>query len=148
MSGAIQRRSQCKSTGQYKDDDGKDVNGLCRQTVGESVSEIDNRHVRQHHAQRPANNDTEEFVNSRSKRDGDDLSLRWPRYRQVIIATHNANLVVNADAEQIIIAHNDADVLRYENGAIEEPHMREKICVILEGGEAALRQRELTYGLA
>ncbi|KLU27218.1 hypothetical protein EOS_05745 [Caballeronia mineralivorans PML1(12)] len=70
------------------------------------------------------------------------------KYRQVIIATHNANLVVNADAEQIIIAHNDAEVLRYETGAIEEPHMREKICVILEGGETAFRQRELKYGLA
>jgi hypothetical protein len=70
------------------------------------------------------------------------------KYRQVIIATHNANLVVNADAEQIIIAHNDAELLRYETGAIEEPHMREKICVILEGGETAFRQRELKYGLA
>ncbi|MGF6648543.1 ABC-type multidrug transport system ATPase subunit [Paraburkholderia sp. GAS82] len=70
------------------------------------------------------------------------------KYRQVIIATHNANLVVNADAEQIVIAHNEGEVLRYETGAIEEPHMRDKICVILEGGETAFRQRELKYGLA
>jgi ABC-type lipoprotein export system ATPase subunit len=70
------------------------------------------------------------------------------KYRQVIIATHNANLVVNADAEQIVIAHNDAETLRYETGAIEEAHIRTKICEILEGGEIAFRQRELKYGLA
>ncbi len=69
------------------------------------------------------------------------------KYRQVIIATHNANLVVNADAEQIIIAHNDAETLRYETGSIEEEHIRTKICQILEGGETAFRQRELKYGL-
>lgn len=70
------------------------------------------------------------------------------KYRQVIIATHNANLVVNADAEQIIIAENDAETLRYETGALEENHIRDKICVILEGGERAFRQRELKYGLS
>ena len=47
------------------------------------MSEIDNRHVCQHHAQRRAHNDTEEFEKSRSKRDDDDLSLRWPRNARV-----------------------------------------------------------------
>jgi hypothetical protein len=68
------------------------------------------------------------------------------KYRQVIIATHNANLVGNAYAEQIRIAHNDAEVLGYATGAIEEPHMREKIRVILEGGETAFRWRRIKLG--
>jgi hypothetical protein len=70
------------------------------------------------------------------------------KYRQVIIATHNANLVVNADAEQIVIAENDAETLRYETGALEEGHIRNKICLVLEGGERAFKQRELKYGLS
>jgi energy-coupling factor transporter ATP-binding protein EcfA2 len=41
------------------------------------------------------------------------------KYRQVIIVSHNANLVVNADSEQIIIAHNEDGVLRYVSGALE-----------------------------
>ncbi|NIF53317.1 TrlF family AAA-like ATPase [Burkholderia sp. Ax-1724] len=69
------------------------------------------------------------------------------KYRQVIIATHNANLVVNADADQVVIADNEAETLRYETGAIEEAHIRNKICAILEGGEAAFKQREWKYGL-
>lgn len=77
------------------------------------------------------------------------------RYRQVIIATHNANLVVNADAEQVIVAHNDSEVLSYTSGALEHtsgddanPGTRENVCRILEGGKAAFRQREKKYGMA
>lgn len=70
------------------------------------------------------------------------------QYRQVIIATHNANLVVNADAELIVVAHNDNEALRYEAGSIEETHFRSQICRILEGGAEAFRQRELKYGLS
>ena len=76
------------------------------------------------------------------------------RYRQVIIATHNANLAVNADAEQVIVAHNDSEVLSYTSGALEhtsgdyaDPGIRENVCRILEGGEEAFRQREKKYGM-
>jgi len=76
------------------------------------------------------------------------------RYRQVIIATHNANLVVNADAEQVIVAHNDSEILSYTSGALEhtsgdyaDPGTRETVCRILEGGEEAFRQRERKYGM-
>ena len=53
------------------------------------------------------------------------------KYRQVIIVTHNANLVVNADAEQVIVAKNEDEVLSYESGAIENPAIKEQICKIL-----------------
>lgn len=76
------------------------------------------------------------------------------QYRQVIIATHNANLVVNADAEQVIVAHNDSEVLSYTSGALEhtsgdytDPGTRENVCRILEGGVEAFRQREKKYGM-
>lgn len=68
------------------------------------------------------------------------------KYRQVIIVTHNANLVVNADAEQVIVAKNEDETLSYESGAIENPIIREQICDILEGGESAFTMRERKYG--
>jgi uncharacterized protein YdcH (DUF465 family) len=66
--------------------------------------------------------------------------------RQIIIATHNANLVVNTDAEQVIVADNDGGKISYNNGAIENAVIRDEITSILEGGEDAFRKREQKYG--
>lgn len=74
-------------------------------------------------------------------------------YRQVIIVTHNANLVVNCDAEQVIIATNDEEVISYRCGALEygdhdAPNsMRRAICNVLEGGRHAFEAREQKYGM-
>ncbi len=67
--------------------------------------------------------------------------------RQLIIATNNANLVVNTDAEQIIIADHNNNTISYESGSIENLAIRESIKNILEGGEKALKQREKKYGM-
>jgi predicted ATPase len=69
------------------------------------------------------------------------------KYRQVIIATHNANLVVNADSEQVIIATNRDEILTYDAGSLENPTIRTRICDILEGGEKAFLKREKRYGI-
>lgn len=67
--------------------------------------------------------------------------------RQIIIVTHNANLVVNTDADQVIIATagehrpNNLPLLRYQSGGIENANIRAEICKILEGGENAFRER-------
>lgn len=66
--------------------------------------------------------------------------------RQIIIATHNANLVVNTDAEQIIVANYDAGNLSYEAGTLENIKIREQIKTILEGGDEAFKKREEKYG--
>jgi ABC-type uncharacterized transport system ATPase subunit len=69
------------------------------------------------------------------------------RRRQVIMVTHNANLVVNADADQIIVAHVGAHSgtglppITYQSGGLEEERMRRMVCDILEGGELAFRER-------
>jgi len=68
------------------------------------------------------------------------------KYRQVIIATHNANLVVNADAEQVIVASNKGENLSYLSGSLESQEIRDKICNVLEGGKEAFRKREQKYG--
>lgn len=69
------------------------------------------------------------------------------QYRQVIIATHNANLVVNADSDQVIVAHNEGEHLSYTSGALEDVDIRRTVCDVLEGGEKAFRDRERRYGI-
>ncbi len=69
------------------------------------------------------------------------------KHRQVIIVTHNANLVVNSDAEQIIIASNDDEEISYKSGSLECPEIRKEVCRILEGGETAFKKRERRYEL-
>jgi energy-coupling factor transporter ATP-binding protein EcfA2 len=67
--------------------------------------------------------------------------------RQVIMVTHNANLVINTDADQIIIAESGphhADGLppiTYQAGGLDNSYIRKAVCDILEGGEAAFRER-------
>jgi energy-coupling factor transporter ATP-binding protein EcfA2 len=67
--------------------------------------------------------------------------------RQVIIVTHNANLVINTDADQIIIASAGSHPagglppISYVAGGLEEADIRNAVCDILEGGEDAFRER-------
>lgn len=74
-----------------------------------------------------------------------DLFKSLKKYRQVIIVTHNANLVVNADAEQIIIAKNDKGRLSYFAGSLENEGINANICKILEGGKSAFEKRRNKY---
>ncbi len=67
--------------------------------------------------------------------------------RQVIMVTHNANLVINTDADQIIIAeagphpHGALPPITYTAGGLENATIRKGVCDILEGGELAFRER-------
>jgi predicted ATPase len=69
------------------------------------------------------------------------------RRRQIIIVTHNANLIVNTDADQVIVAkagpHRKAELpaISYQSGGLENPTIRREVCEVLEGGEDAFRQR-------
>ena len=69
------------------------------------------------------------------------------KYRQVIIVSHNANLVVNADSEQVIIARNEDGILKYISGSLENLEINKQICKILEGGERAFLNRGKKYRL-
>ena len=67
--------------------------------------------------------------------------------RQIIIVTHNANLIVNTDADQVIVAkcgpHRPGQLpeISYQSGGLENPVIRRQVCEILEGGEAAFKER-------
>ena len=69
------------------------------------------------------------------------------RRRQIIMVTHNANLVVNTDVDQVIVAHCGSlaegrlPELRYVCGGLEDPRIRRSVCEVLEGGAEAFRQR-------
>ncbi len=67
--------------------------------------------------------------------------------RQIIIVTHNANLVVNTDVDQVIVArcgsHRPGELpeISYQSGGLENQNIRLAVCAILEGGERAFRER-------
>lgn len=82
------------------------------------------------------------------------------KHRQIIVITHNPNLVVNTDADQIIVAQSKEDEslevrpITYKSGAIENtfsaghashPGIRELCCDILEGGTEAFSMRDKRY---
>lgn len=89
--------------------------------------------------------------------------------RQIILVTHNANIVVNADSELVIVANQhgnnspntDEKQFEYVQGSIEHSFpekdeesrvlhsqgIREHICEIMEGGIEAFKRREKRYNI-
>lgn len=69
------------------------------------------------------------------------------RRRQVIVVTHNPNIAVACDAEQIIFCEMDKDAyqIRYQAGAIENPEIRNHIVDVLEGTMPAFDLRRQKY---
>lgn len=67
------------------------------------------------------------------------------RSRQVIAVTHNPNLAVVGDADQVIIAEMAAGRFRYVSGAIEDPEINGRIVEILEGTWPAFQNRRDKY---
>ncbi len=62
--------------------------------------------------------------------------------RQLIIATHNPNIVVNGDSELVhILKYENGQVQIDQQGGLEESHIRESICTIMEGGRQAFERR-------
>jgi ABC-type lipoprotein export system ATPase subunit/TolA-binding protein len=67
------------------------------------------------------------------------------KYRQVIAVTHNPNLAVVGDADQVIVAELAADKFCYVSGAIEDPAINGRIVEILEGTWPAFQNRRDKY---
>lgn len=67
--------------------------------------------------------------------------------RQVLIATHSANLVVLGDAELVVPMHVEDEQGHTESvGAVDRPDTRKRVCGVLEGGAQAYKKRGLRYG--
>src|SRR5690606_11207380 len=68
--------------------------------------------------------------------------------RQVLLVTHNPNLAVGADAEQVVFVKLEKSNnyrFSYETGAIENPKINQKIIDVLEGTQPAFVKRRLKY---
>lgn len=76
-----------------------------------------------------------------------DLFREASSRRQIIMVTHNANLVVNTDVDQVLIARagpvreGQLPELTYVAGGLERSDVRQAVCDVLEGGTEAFRQR-------
>lgn len=88
--------------------------------------------------------------------------------RQIVVVTHNANIAIKADAEEIVVANRHGQesknkndiVFDYISGSIENSFIdgkanftlekmgiREHACELLEGGEEAFENRRNKYNL-
>lgn len=73
---------------------------------------------------------------------------RAKKHRQIIMVTHNPNLAIVSDAEQIIkvdIDKNDKNSFHVESGSIEDSVINKSIVSILEGDMPAFRKRDDKY---
>ena len=73
------------------------------------------------------------------------------RGRQILFASLNANIVVNGDAELVVVCDyrvaGDQSGGKISNqGAIDVPSVRNDITRVMEGGEKAFRLRKDKYG--
>ncbi|RME60161.1 hypothetical protein D6779_02675, partial [Candidatus Parcubacteria bacterium] len=96
-----------------------------------------------------------------------DFIKKKKNERQIIIVSHNANLVVSTDSEEVIVANqagqnaggeNKKFQFEYVSGSLEnsfsdssktgilyQKGIREHVCEILEGGLEAFKKREKQY---
>lgn len=62
--------------------------------------------------------------------------------RQVILVTHNPNIVVNTNSEQIVqLDYRRGQICNACNGALQNHEIRDAICNVMEGGKDALEKR-------
>ncbi len=64
---------------------------------------------------------------------------------QFIFATHNPNIPVLGDAEQVIACEYGDDRIGTQVGSIDCPALQEAIVKIMEGGEEAFKERKRIY---
>lgn len=64
------------------------------------------------------------------------------RKRQLIVSTHNANVVVTSGSENItVLAHGSALPAIEAEGTLQQSAVKNNVCEILEGGEEAIKTR-------
>lgn len=64
--------------------------------------------------------------------------------RQIIVATHNPNIVVNGDAEKVLsmtVQHERCVIQNESSGCLQDAAVREEVCKVMEGGRDAFLRR-------
>jgi hypothetical protein len=68
--------------------------------------------------------------------------------RQIIVITHNANIAVLGDAEQVVVLKATSERSRIQSrGSIDDSDTKEAACAILEGARTAFVRRGKVYGV-
>lgn len=66
--------------------------------------------------------------------------------RQIIVATHNANIPVNADSEYIISMNSETEDIKTKyRGTMDDDDIRKEICDVMEGTKYAFEMRAKKY---
>lgn len=66
--------------------------------------------------------------------------------RQILLVSHDANIVINGDAENLIIADYDGKKFKYTYGALEYSNNLDIAALLLDGGIIAVKRRIQKYG--
>ncbi len=66
---------------------------------------------------------------------------------QFVFATHNPNIPVLGDAEQVVVCRKDGENFSFEHGSIDDKSIQKRIVTVMEGGEDAFRRRREIYQL-
>ena len=69
------------------------------------------------------------------------------RRRQIVVVTHNPNIVVNGDAEMLhVLDYRGGQCVVAQSGSLQEEAIREAVCQVLEGGREAFERRYRRLG--
>lgn len=66
--------------------------------------------------------------------------------RQLIVVTHNPNIVVNGDAEMVYALDFNHQCHVKQSGSLQEKSMRDEVCRVMEGGREAFERRYRRLG--
>ena len=67
--------------------------------------------------------------------------------RQLIVVTHNPNIIVNGDAEMLhALDFNRGQCTVAQSGSLQKGDMREEVCRVMEGGREAFERRYRRLG--
>ncbi|MFZ4263804.1 TrlF family AAA-like ATPase [Sphingobacterium sp. HJSM2_6] len=62
--------------------------------------------------------------------------------RQLLIVTHNPNIAVNANSDNVVhMDFNNGQIVVAGNNALQDKHIRNAVCEVMEGGRDALNKR-------
>ncbi|MDA8119655.1 MAG: hypothetical protein M0Z85_06295, partial [Gammaproteobacteria bacterium] len=62
--------------------------------------------------------------------------------RQLIVVTHNPNVVVNGDADLVhVMDFKGGQCIVAQSGALQEKAVRDEVCRVMEGGREAFSRR-------
>ena len=71
------------------------------------------------------------------------ILARLKEMRQIILATHNPNILVSGDAEQVLLLDPDGSLEQY--GCIDDSDIISAVIGLMEGGKEAFQRRHIKY---